>query len=508
MKKISSIIMIFLFAILLVSCGSKTEVSAEFVDVEVEQTSIRFDVTLTDPNNEITGSTVVYLYNEEGNLRNQKTIETDNDLLGIYFYGLETNTPFVIKVIVTIGRDAVEVGSYDFTTLSDQEIVINTVEDFIKMRENRNGRYILGQDIDFSDDTYTSAFNASNIAFGGTFDGNGYALKNMTFSRISMYTGIFGYVSSGVIKNVTLDNINIGTLEAPLNTATSSRVGLIVGYATSQTARIENVTIKNSTIALTTSSTIQAYVGAVAAEFKGVIKDVEILDTNIEVTATSFGRIKIGGAVALLGTDSVVSQVYSETNINFITLGTNIRDDDVSHMIGGVVGQHVSGAKLSEIISTGNINIDIDYNTLPDTDRGVYTLFVGGLVGRANNDVQKGFYSGSITLNHEKNEYETGVTKQFRIAGLIGFYESNKASNKLVRIGDGEINLTVSDDVTLDASQGFGYDRFGVVSDKGVFGTKHLVVNDISVALDDDISSITNLTDYFDSQWIEGYLEI
>lgn len=506
MKKISSIVMILLFAIVLVSCGKKTEVTVTFENVEVEQTSIRFDLKVEDPNEEITGSTIVYLHNETGNVRNQDTMEEPLDYYGIYFYGLETTTPFTIKVVVTIGRDAVEVGSYEFTTLTDQEIVISSVEDFMKMKDNRNGKFILESDIDFSGETFVTPFNSSGAAFGGTFDGNGFALKNINFSGITMYTGIFGYVSSGVIKNVTFDNISIGTSAEPLVTATSSRVGIITAYATSQTARIENVTIQNSSIAYSSSSTIQAYVGAVAAEYKGVIKDVEILNTYIDVTATSFGRIKIGGAVALLGADSVVSQVYSETHINFITQATNIRDDDVSQMIGGVVGQHVSGAKLSEIISTGNIDIDIDYNTLVDTEKGIYQLFVGGLVGRANNDVQKGYFSGSITLNHEKNDYEEPVTKQYRIGGLIGFYESNKPSHKLVRVGNGEINLTVSDDAILEASQVFGFDRFAVVSDKGVFGTKHIVINSESKVAEDIVETIADLTDYFDSEWIKSYL--
>ncbi len=54
-----------------------------------------------------------------------------------------------------------------------------------------------------------------------------------------MYTGIFGYVSSGVIKNVTIDGASIGSLDTPYEAATSSRVGILVGYGTSQTARIE-----------------------------------------------------------------------------------------------------------------------------------------------------------------------------------------------------------------------------------------------------------------------------
>lgn len=502
MKKIKIILMAIAVLTVLVACGSKTTATAEFVEVDVDQTSISFDVSITDTDSEITGSTVVYLYNTDGNVRNQKTLETEEDLTGIYFYGLETETTFSLKVIATVGRDAIEIGVYEFTTLTAEEIIINTVEDFNNMNLNRNGNFKLGQDIDFTGVAFESGFNASNVSFGGVFDGNGYALKNINFQRITMYTGVFGYVSSGTIKNTTFENVTIGTIAEPLATTTSARVGIIAGYATSQAATIENVEIKDSTISFSTSSTIQAYVGAIAAEYKGSVEGAEITNTNINVLSTSFGTIKIGGAIGLLGAASNISQINSDVNIEFNVLGTNYRDDDASHMIGGVVAQHVTGAKISDVTSSGDINVTLDYNTLVDTDKGIYTLFVGGLIGKANDSISNAFYSGSITINHEKNEFEADVAKQFRIGGLIGFYESNKPSNQIARIDGGNITLNVSDDVLLDASQVFGFDRYEANSDKGVNGTESLTINDVTQIPEVGIHKIDDLEAYFTSQWI------
>ena len=70
-------------------------------------------------------------------------------------------------------------------TLTDQEIIINSVEDFFKMKDNRNGKFALGQDIDFNNEPFNSPFNTSSLAFGGTFDGKGFALKNITFEKNS-----------------------------------------------------------------------------------------------------------------------------------------------------------------------------------------------------------------------------------------------------------------------------------------------------------------------------------
>ena len=107
-------------------------------------------------------------------------------------------------------------------------------------------------------------------------------------------------------------------------------------------------------------------------------------------------------------------------------------------------------------------------------------------------------------VSHVKNENETKVTKQFRIGGLIGLNESNTAAKQLVRLGGAEINITVSDDVLLDASQIFGFDRYEVTSDKGVSGTQHLVVNDVSQTPEANINTIADLDTYFTSEWIKG----
>lgn len=502
MKKL--IVLLFTIALVsvLVSCGVKTEATAEFKNIEYDQSSISFDIEISDEHAEITGTTIIYLHNENGKVRDQRTIGKEEDLIGLRFTGLEAETKFTIKVTATIGRDAVNIGIYDFKTLTNQVITVNTVEEFMDMKNNKGGKFILGQDIDFMNEPYRSIFDASNVAFSGTFDGNGYALKNITFQNISTYTGVFGYVSSGVIKNTTFDNINIGTLDKPLSTTTSSRVGIVTGYATNQTARIENITIKNSNISFSTSSTIRAYVGAVAGEFKGVVKDVEIIDTNINITSTSIGTIKIGGAVALLGNTSNISEINSNLNIDFKLSGTNIRDDDVSIMIGGIIGDQVTDSKVSKIINKGDITSSIDYNTLADTKKGTYRFYVGGLIAAAKDNMMHGYFSGSITVSHEKNEYENKVKKQFRIGGLIGLYESNKTSNQIARYGDKTITLTIADDVILAASQLFGYSPHAFSSDKGVHGIENLTINGISQVPEVGIEKIDDLETYFTDPWM------
>jgi hypothetical protein len=502
MKKIKVLFLTFAVLFILAACGTETSATAEFREIEIETDRIVFNIEIIDENSEITGSTIVGLYNDEGSKLDEEIIEQEEEEVSILFFNLESSSDYTIKVIATIDREAIEISIYEFTTLTEELIIINTVEEFNAMVNNRSGNYQLGQDIDFTDVEFLTVFDASSKAFSGVFDGNGFSLKNINFQRISMYTGVFGYVSTGVIKNTTFENVTIGTLTEPLETTTSTRVGIVASYVTSATAEIENIVIKDSTISFQTSSTIQAYAGAVAAEFKGIMNNVEITNTNINVISTSFGRIKIGGAVGLLNADSDINELKISGNIDFSIIGTNFKDDDVSTMIGGVVAQHVTDAIISDVIYSGDINVSLNYNTLPDTNEGIYTLFVGGLIGKANDSISDAYFNGSIFVDHEKNENELDVIKQFRIGGLIGFYESNKASNQIARLDGGEITLTISDDVLLEASQVFGFNRFGVASDKGVNGTENLTINGVTQVPELGINKIDDLEAYFTSTWI------
>jgi hypothetical protein len=46
-----------------------------------------------------------------------------------------------------------------------------------------------------------------------------------------------------------------------------------------------------------------------------------------------------------------------------------------------------------------------------------------------------------------------------------------------------------------------------VNSNHGVYGTEHINVNDVSIVAEDEVNTITDLTTYFDSEWILGYIE-
>lgn len=504
MKKILGIFVGIFFLAILAGCQSKTTATATFYDVELEQTSITFSVEVNDPDSEITGTVTIKLLKPDGSIANFKEANADEDYLNITFSSLDNTLEYTLEVHATVGRDSIVIGTQSYSLPTASTVHITTTEQFLAMSSNRGGHYVLDNDLDFTDVDFVSPFSAS---FSGTFDGQGYTISNVTFGRVTTYTGLFGYVSSGTIENLVIDNVTIGTEAEPLEMITSSRVGILAGYVSSTTATIENITITNSEINYSSSSTVQAYVGSIAGEFRSIMTNVTVENTKIGLTATSYGKIKVGGAVGLLSLDAKIKEVFVDTDIHFIMAGDELKNRDVQINIGGIFGDNnaINNLKsVQDVAGIGDIIVDLDFGTHADTTSGNYAVYVGGVAGFAMTNVTNAFYGGSITLNHEKNDNEANVSKTFFVGGLFGFYGSNKVVSQVVRYGDLQtIDITVSDDVTLKASQTFGEKIGTTVHNVGIIGDLSLNINSVSEVLSDPSTVYTDIVDYFTSDWIQ-----
>ncbi len=505
MKKIIGIIFSVLFIVLLAGCTEETSVVATFTDVEIEQTAITFTVVIDDPEEEITGGIIVKLFKADGTLSNSKEIAAETDLVDIKFSALDNTITYTIEVYATMERDSLMIGEKVFELASAVTQHIKTTDEFLAMKTNRSGNFVLDNDLDFTGITFVSPFTSS---FSGTFDGSGYAIKNVTFDIAATYTGVFGYVSSGTIKNLVLDNVTIGTAESPILMSTSSRIGILAGYVSSAAAIIENVTITNSEINVTTSSTVQAYVGGIVGEHKGSIIGAELSNVDVKVTSLSYGKIKVGGAVGYLTEDAILKEVKSDANVNFTLAALNTKNKDIQANVGGLIGDHNArniSKSVENIFSIGNVDVSLDFGTLSETTSGIYSIYVGGLAGIAYSNIINGFYGGSMSLTHEKNEFEAETTKTFYLGGLVGFYGSNKAMTNVVRVSDSNtITGTVSDDVNLKTSQTFGQKSSTAVQVVGVYGDIHLEVNGVSVAGADTSTVYLTLVGYFTGDWMQA----
>jgi hypothetical protein len=434
------------------------------------------------------------------------TIIWDSDMDDLVFGGLSKSTTYGIQILLVRDNQELTIGETTFTTKSVLNREITTPEQFLAMKDNRSGTYVLKNDLDFTDIEFTSPFTSS---FSGTFDGDGFTLRNITFTKVNSYTGVFGYIASGTVKNLTLENVSIGTAEEPLLMATSSRVGILAGYISSTSAVIEDITITNSSINYSSSSTVQAYVGAIAGENRGSVTGVTIENTTIALTGTSHGKIKVGGAVGMLYEGATLREVGSEADVTFELAATPHRevDRDFNILVGGLIGDNAAiniSDAVDNVWSTGNVTItNLDFNTDPENAGGRYTVYVGGLAGSSNAVLSNGFYGGSISLDHQKNDHDDDVVKVFSVGGLVGYYLSRYQSASLVRMGEGQtITVTVSDDVNVALSQMIGYTSGDGSLEASVFGETHLELNGVSMVGEDNAPVIMDITGLFDT-WTE-----
>lgn len=141
---------------------------------------------------------------------------------------------------------------------------IYTKDDLDNIRLNMTGKYILMNDIVFTDADYAPGGDFYNSGKGwvpigndrnhfcGTFDGNNHVIYNLWINNPDAdFQGLFGFVGDGRIQNLILYNANI---------AGASSVGGIIGYAT----------ISESSFTVINNCDVYGTVSGVLAEIGGI----------------------------------------------------------------------------------------------------------------------------------------------------------------------------------------------------------------------------------------------
>lgn len=238
--------------------------------------------------------------------------------------------------------------------------IIRTAADLEKIRSNPNGYFRLSGNIDMSQYEYGEGWNP--IAnFGGTLDGRGYTISNLTISRPSTKNvGLFGeLLSTAKITNLTFENVSVGGGEY---------VGTLAGVGA---GNISHVNIKGGTIIGQTNYTG----GLVGSQNNGTISNCKVNVDRIN------GSSSVGGVVGIL---------YSGT-LTRCSAKSSISGNDA---IGGVVGLvSVSSATyIQEVASSTTLNGSKD---------------IGGIVGKVQiltsnkldfaNSYARGTINGTVT---------------------------------------------------------------------------------------------------------------
>jgi putative cell wall-binding protein len=359
-------------------------------------------------------------------------------------------------------------------------IGVYSPEDLNNVRENLAGSYILMNDIDLSSANWEPIGNKST-PFKGIFDGNGHKIIGMKITITSgqdVYTGLFGYINKGQIKNLGMVDSSVKVENNSLDSSTArAYAGSIAGYADNYS------TISNSynTGHVEAASLFASYAGGLAgfARYSTITNSYNTGDVNAEDAGGIVGGVEYKPSVI---TDSYntgnVTGTSSAGGITAFFSGTEISN---SYNTGDITGYSNAGGIAASGTSTviknaenkGNIkafyetggiigefretSVDRSHNSGTVTSTSTYLGISGGIAGSLTNGVITSSYnvglikseshaggiSGTISNSTIMKSYNSGsIEAKSRAGGILAsIYASSKVSNTF-NIGDITGNYT------------------------------------------------------------------
>lgn len=245
--------------------------------------------------------------------------------------------------------------------------IIRTVADLEKIRANPNGYFRLSGNLDLSGYQLGEGWMPIE-QFGGTLDGRGYTISNLTISRPSAKNvGLFGELrDTAKITNLRLEEVNVngGEYVGALAGASAGNIshvyvisGKVIGqtnYAGGLVGSQHKGTISNCIVTVSSINGNSSIGGIVGMLYSGTL-------TKSGARCSIIGRESVGGVVGLVSVSSAtyIEEVAAETTI------TGTKD------LGGLIGK-------IEILTDNKLDFSNSY--AKGTINGSSTNS-GGLVG-------------------------------------------------------------------------------------------------------------------------------
>ena len=288
----------------------------------------------------------------------------------------------------------------------------------------------------------------TSLNYTGTFDGGGYAIDNLSFNTTETIRGMFSTISSsGVVKNLTLTNVqieggsmtggmagwNYGTItdcKVSGNIKGITTVGGIVGF--NFMGSIINCSFDGSVI-----SDGGAAGGISGSHGKGTTGKGAIINCHssgsIALTGEGSGESGVGGIVGINNSAGIIIACYSSSTV----LCPDAYD------VGGVVGNNDEEGVVIACYASGDVE---GYQN------------AGGVIGShehdaqliacyATGDVEGGFYGGGSTAGVVGRIYQAVVT--------ACYWSGSETWGSGISYDDGETTKVNGNDVTwTDAVDG------------------------------------------------------
>ena len=290
-------------------------------------------------------------------------------------------------------------------------LTVSTPQEFINFANDvNNGKTYKGttvellNDIDLNGQSFQPIGKYYTKYFEGVFNGNGHVIKNVKYKAGSneKFSGLFGYVNSGTISNVLVDN-SCGfdsNYEYHLTIGHSgASIGTIAGYCYSCVIRdcvsFACVSYSGSPSRLTRTIRIGGIVGECGG---GSVLQNSAFGGNVTFGGKGYGYVYLGG---------VVGTIYKAAVTNVITTADLIKGGDTSSKyIGIICGEINKEGKLENALYaprdvTNNIKGTGNGNAISS----VYQLNVDDFSAVSGADTSSLDFLNGYSLSHSYTQW-------------------------------------------------------------------------------------------------------
>ena len=321
---------------------------------------------------------------------------------------MERITARIVSIIMAI---AIMVGMNGFVLEAYAEVgtsgsvdnphIIMSAEQLQDINNDVTGHYKLGANIDLENNEFTPIGNADTGAFSGSFDGNGYTIKNMMVNG-GKYAGLFG-CNEGDIQNVTVENIDVSG---------TRYIGGIVGENT-KNGTIKNCSVEKGNI-VAEEGINDILMGGVCGYNCGEIRGVCNNSSNLAAEKNDNAEnLYLGGIV---GFDSGILKLENSKNEGII----NNKFCTEQILCGGFVAYSKGIISLNKCENVGNINIDSSSRSYGSS------IISGGIIGYTKSEENLSFcYNSGDIIILQGGTY--GSQSGFVYAGGINGRSEGKA---------------------------------------------------------------------------------
>ena len=218
------------------------------------------------------------------------------------------------------------------------DLEISTADELVAFAGAVNGgnsfadkTVVLTEDIDLAGIDWEPIGQTGATEFMGTFDGQGHTISNLTVDSDAEVgghysSGLFGWLNSAVVKNVTVDG---ATVKGHHN------VGVIAGYLETAGCTISNCTVKNANI-FCTNENIDAN-GDKAGIIVGHAGNTGVKVENCSAIDCTVSAGRDAGQIAGAALAANVTGCTA-TNVTVTANGTGTGDNIRNEIIGRVLG--------------------------------------------------------------------------------------------------------------------------------------------------------------------------